>query len=277
MSEAPEAGAEAPAPEPVETPASEAPQAAAAPDVAEAGDPPAGEAPEAVAAPEEPKKPKSPVAQLQGRVGHLTKTIHQKDEALGEAQKQIDAYKALLAAQGRAPEGEGTAPPAAAQPTPTPGTAEFDRLIDERASLKARQTAFTEASNRVYDEGLQKHGDSFKEGVANLNALGMMNAEVVQAAIATGSPADVLNALGADVDEAARITALPPVAMAVELTKLAGKLSTREQPQISRAPAPIAPVGSVVRPDIDLAKTAASPDMASYVAARKTQGSKWAR
>jgi hypothetical protein len=75
--------------------------------------------PSPTAAPEEPKKPKSPVAQLQGRVGHLTKTIHQKDEALGEAQKQIDAYKALLAAQGRAPEGEGLRRPSRHPPQPS--------------------------------------------------------------------------------------------------------------------------------------------------------------
>jgi hypothetical protein len=105
----------------------------------------------------------------------------------------------------------------------------------------------------------------------------MMNAEVVQAAIATGAASDVLNALGSDVDEAARITALPPVAMAVELAKLAGKLSVKESPQVSRAPAPIAPVGSVVRPEVDLAKLASSDDTRAYVAARKAQGSRWAR
>lgn len=280
MSEAPDPTAEVVAPEPVvEIPAADAPEAAEAPEVADEPVEAAAESSEGQEQPEEARKPKSPVAQLQGRVGHLTKTIHQKDAENEELRRQNEAYQRLLTAQGRAPE---EAAPVQAD-APLPGTPEFERLVDERAAKKANEARFTADCNAIFDQGVQKHGDAFKEALTNLNVLGLMNEQVVDAALATGAAADVLNFLGSDVDEAARITALPPVRMAVELTKVATKLAEAkpEQPQISRAPAPITPLSgqrTTVEADV-YDKRLNSGDKVSpeYAARRAAMGATWAR
>lgn len=262
-------------PVPAETPAAEAPEGAAAPEAQAGAETPAGEAPEGDATPqaEEPRKPKSPVAQLQGRVGHLTKSLHEKDVELASERQRREALEALLKAQGKDPE----AAPAAHSSTLTKGSPEYQEAVRAEAKQLAAAESFTKQCNDIFAQGVEKHGDSFKEAAANLNALGMMDANLVQAAIATGAAAEVINALGNDVDEAARITALPPVAMAVELTKLAGKLQApKEAKQVSRTPAPITPVGSgTARQDIDISDPNLSDD--EYYARRKQMGAKYIR
>jgi len=278
MSEAPDQGVETPAPEAAEIPAPDAPEAVQATEAAGEAADAAGEAPGALEAPsEEPRKPKSPVAQLQGRVGHLTKTLHEKDSALAERERQIETYKALLAAQGKLPEGDGATPaPTVTQATPAPGTPEFDRLVEERAALKAAQADFDRACNGILDTGKEKYGSAFEEGMTNLNALGLMSVPLIQAAMATGAAPDVLNALGSDTEEAARITALPPVQMAVELAKLSTRLQApREGPQISRAPAPISPIGGQVQANLDVYDPHLSDD--EYYRRRAAQGARFVR
>lgn len=275
MSEALETGAETPAPAENLTP--EAPEAAQPAELAaEGAEAASGAAEGAETPPEEPKKPKSPVAQLQGRVGHLTKTLHEKDSALTQAQQEIETYKALLAAQGKLPEGEAAPAARPAVTTPAPGTPEFQQLVLTEAQKVASQQAFTRDCNAIYDTGLQKHGDAFKEAVANLGALDLMTPTLVQAAMATGSAPEVINALGSDVDEAARIAALPPAAMGVELARLASKLQApKEQRQISRAPAPIEPVGGSTVQNLDVYDPGLSDE--EYYRRRAAQGARFVR
>lgn len=280
MSEAPEPQAEAPVVETPEIPAADAPQAEGP--TTPADDPPEGSAEPAAGdlGPEPAAPKKSPVAQLQGRVGHLTKTLHEKDADIADKDRQLAAYKALLEGTGKTtPEGEAapTAAPAVATAQPLPGTAEFKALVNTEAQKVAAAQKFTADCNSIFEAGEKAHGEDFKEAVTNLNALGLMSEQVVEAAMATGSAADVLHFLGTDVDEAARITSLSPIHMAAELTKLAGKISVREAPEISKTPAPIRPVGGAVNPEIDIANLAKSDDMNAYAAARKKQGSRWAR
>jgi hypothetical protein len=269
-------GGAAPAdPSAADPPSAEAAAADPAPTGQDGGDPPAGEAPAPAAEPEEPKKPKSPVAQLQGRVGHLTKTLHEKDAELTSERQRREALEALLAASGKT-DPETPAPAPAHSSTLTRGSAEWQEAVRAEAKQLAAVEAFNKQCNDIFAQGVEKHGDTFKEAAATLNALGMMDANLVQAAIATGAAAEVINALGSDVDEAQRITALPPVAMAVELTKLATKLSgPKESRQVSRAPAPINPVGGAAKPEVDIYDPKISMD--EYVARRKAQGSPWAR
>lgn len=275
MSEAPDPQAVEPVVEPLaEIPAPEPAEAApttAAP--AEDGDAPAGEPAEAPAEPEEPKKPKSPVAQLQGRVGHLTKVAHEKDATIADQAKQLEAYKALLAGQ-RKPEGE------AATPAPTTAApADFKEAVAVEARRIAAEDRFTADCNSIFEAGEKAHGEEFKEAVTNLNLLGLMNGDLVEAALATDAPADVIHYLGTDPDEAARITALPPIRMAAELVKLSSKIAGQTKPaaEFSRAPAPIRPIGGTVKPEVDIASIAKTDNMAAYVEARKAQGSRWAR
>jgi hypothetical protein len=60
------------------------------------------------------------------------------------------------------------------------------------------------------------------------------------AAIETGEGARIIHDLGGNLDEAARIMAMSPMRMAVELTKL----SMRQAAPTTSAPRPIRPVGN---------------------------------
>ena len=104
-----------------------------------------------------------------------------------------------------------------------------------------------------------------------------MTAQLAEAAFETGSAPEVLHHLGQDTEEASRIAALPPLKMAVEVAKLAGRLSAPKSTPISKAPAPVKPVNGSVKATVDLAAIAQKDDMAAYVAARKAAGDRWAR
>ena len=283
MSEAPEGAAKAPeliddaaAAERAAENATTAEGGDGAPDTSSETEAPADGASPSEEAPEEPKR-KSPVAQLQGRVGHLTKTLHDKDAALTAANKELETYRALLAAQGKLPEAD-SAPATAAQHSSsmTPGSAEWQAAVRQEAAQLAQREAFNRDCNAIADQGQQKYGEAFKESVANLNALGMMTESVIQAAMATGAAPDVLNHLGSDVDEAARITALPPVQMAVELTKLASRLSgPKEAKQVSRAPAPITPISGASQSNLDVYDPGLTDD--EYYRRRAAQGARFVK
>jgi hypothetical protein len=64
--------------------------------------------------------------------------------------------------------------------------------------------------------------------------------EFLLAALETGEAPRLLHELGQNLDEAARILALPPIKRAVELAKLA----VREPSEITKAPKPLTPIGN---------------------------------
>ena len=68
--------------------------------------------------------------------------------------------------------------------------------------------------------------------------------------IATDNPVDVLHYLGQDPEEADRISRLNPFKMAAEMTKIANRLA-QPKAQLSRAPAPIKPIGGSAKPSGD--------------------------
>lgn len=274
---APEPAAEAPA----DAPEGQEGAAAAAPPEGAAEGQEGAAAPEGQTDPEQPPAAKkSPVAQLQGRVGHLTKTLHERDEAIRAKDVELEGYKALLAAQGKLPAADGApaAPATTAAPAnPAPGTPEFQKLVREEAARLASQSAFDAECNQIYEAGKSNHAETWDESVGALNAMGYMTPALVEAAIASGDGAKVLNTLGQDLDAAERISKLPPIRMAAELTRMAGATAPRGAPA-SRAPAPIKPVSGVATAaEPDLATVAKTDDMSAYVAARKKAGSPWAR
>ena len=71
--------------------------------------------------------------------------------------------------------------------------------------------------------------------------------------------------LGKNLDEAARIMALPPVRQAVELTKISGKLTAPKAP--TKATPPIKPLAAVARTEVDLENA----PMAEFVKIRDKQ------
>lgn len=120
----------------------------------------------------------------------------------------------------------------------------------EAAKLVAEQT-FNESCNKVHAAGVKEFPD-FDKAMANLHMVGI-NRDFLELATTSDAGAKLLHYLGNDMDEAARIAALPPVQMAREMTRLEFKLGQPAAVKpVSKAPAPVKPIGAGQSADNDL-------------------------
>lgn len=144
----------------------------------------------------------------------------------------------------------------AAKPAPAPevdpGLAadpeDRKRAVAEEATRQRQVEKFNEECGTAAALGKETYGDKdFTDRVSELTKLvdrTDMSSQIaynqfLMAALATGQAHKIIFALGGDLDEAARIMAMNPTKMTVELTKM----SMKEAPAASRLPKPITPVG----------------------------------
>ncbi len=231
-------------------------------------------------APAEPVvKPKKTAEEvLKGRVGHLTKTLSAKDQAIAEVQARADAAQAraeaaeaLLASSGTPPAGDPVVVPL----RPATGSytqADFDAAVAARAEVQE----FNRKADEMYSAGAEKF-DDWKDAVDTLVVSGFMNKDLLDAAMAVDGGTEVLHHLGTNLDEAERINALPPIRKAAEMAKLSQTLTAPRNVPVSAAPAPIKPIAGSPNPSVDLQRIADEGDMSGYIAARAKQGSRWAQ
>jgi len=185
-------------------------------------------------------------------------TAEAKTEAKPASRDWREARIDVLTAKLRQAEAEARA--AAAKTTATTETKALDpaaniRLdeaeIDRRASERAQQQSQWDSFNRSCNDAAQAGRLAFTDfdtrvgelrklfdpndptQVANYNGF-------LAAALETGEAPRLIHELGGDLNEAQRILSLPPLKMAVELTKRAA----RAPGQVSGAPKPITTVGS---------------------------------
>lgn len=169
---------------------------------------------------------------FQKRIGELTREKYEARRAADEARQQADQYRQYLAQlqQGQQTE-QSNQPPV-----------DLDSLASQRAAQMLAEQRFNESCNKVYATGKSEFPD-FDQAVANLQMVGV-NRDFLELATSSDASAKLIHHLGTDLDEAARILALPPVQMARELTKLEFKLNQPPPPKpVSKAPPPISPVG----------------------------------
>lgn len=107
----------------------------------------------------------------------------------------------------------------------------------EAVKLKAEES-FNDACNKTYDAGVKEHGAAFDKAMQNLSLIGM-NRSFLEMVSTTDAGSKILYHLGQDLDEAERISNLPPIKMARELTLLEVKLGSEKVKKISNAPAPL--------------------------------------
>lgn len=165
---------------------------------------------------------------VQARIDQLTKEKY-------EAQRARDSMAAEIASLR---EGRTDTPPA-----------DIEKLVDQRANERVAEQKFNDDCNRVHEEGTKAFKD-FDETLGQFRMLGGLPAQVLEVATKLPNSHKVLYALGKDLDEASRIMSLPPVQMAVELTKLS--LEPAKVRPVSSAPEPIRPIaggGAVVNKD----------------------------
>lgn len=116
-------------------------------------------------------------------------------------------------------------------------------LARQEAQRIVAEQSFNDTCNKVYAAGKAEFPD-FDNAVANLQMVGV-NRDFLELATSSDAGAKLIHHLGTDLDEAARIAALPPVQMARELTRLEYKLAQPVATKpVSKAPAPITPIGS---------------------------------
>jgi hypothetical protein len=112
----------------------------------------------------------------------------------------------------------------------------------EAQRLNAEQS-FNDTCNRVYAAGKAEF-PNFDQAVANLQMVGV-NRDFLEQVATSDASTKLIQHLGTDLDEAARISAMTPVHMARELTRLEYKLMQAPAPKpVSKAPAPVKPIGS---------------------------------
>lgn len=180
---------------------------------------------------------------FQTRIDELTRARHDERRRADEAQQQALRYQQQLAAlqQGYQPD---------QQPQHQAQEVDVRTLAQQEAARMVADQRFNEQCNRIYDQGTKEFQD-FPTAVANLQMLGVSR-EFLELATSSDAGAKLLHHLGTDLDETARLLTLPPVQMARELTRLEFKLAQPAAPKpVSKAPAPISPLGSSSSTDVD--------------------------
>lgn len=201
----------APATDPLPTPEPEAPVADAAV---------GGEAPPPEPADTSAQPPKG----LLDRIGQLTRQKRELEERLAQEQAYRQQYSAPQGTEGQ---------PVAYDPR------NVELEIQYQAQQLAKQQAWKDTTDKVWNEGLQKYGDWAAQLNMMSQILGGIPTTITEAAIETGTPHEVLYHLAKNPDEAARIAMLPPTKQAVAVAKVATGLSSPKR--VSSAPPPISP------------------------------------
>lgn len=120
----------------------------------------------------------------------------------------------------------------------------LDVLAEQKAAQMLAERSFNDSCNKVYETGA-KELPNFDAAVSNLQLVGVTR-EFLEATTASDAGHKILHHLGQldNLAEAERILKLPPVQMGRELARLEMKLSQPVTKPVSKAPAPINPIGS---------------------------------
>lgn len=167
---------------------------------------------------------------FQKRIGELTREKYEARRQAEDAAREVQQYRDQLARVQ-----QGHQPTEQAQPNGDVGT-----LVQQEARRLLAEQTFNQACNKVYAQGKTEFQD-FDQAVGNLQMVGVSR-DFLEFTAASDAGAKLIHHLGKDLDEAARIAALPPVLMARELTRLELKLSQPTAKPVSKAPAPITPI-----------------------------------
>jgi hypothetical protein len=207
----------APQPElPLQTPQPEA-------DPAPAVEPAEGDEPPKAADPDEIKR----------RIDRLTREKYESQRRFDELQRQFNEFQAR--SQPQAPQDPAR---------------EAEQRGYQRAQFERVEADFNARCNDIYHKGREEFGQEMDDAVAALTAAGWNGNRPDALAALTQLPDahKVYHHLASDLDNAARVLALPPMQMAMELTRLAGDPATLGERapasgDTTRAPPPIRPVG----------------------------------
>ncbi len=193
---------------------------------------------------EQPQQEKPKNDWVQRRIDQLTREKH-------EEKRQREALEARLR----------ELQPDATTTTAPPMTA--DQIRAEAARLVA-QEKFDAACNKVFDAGKTEFPD-WDTSLRTFQMLGGASQDFLEAVTSMDAGHKVLHHLGQNPEEAERLLSLPPLRMALELARLETTVGQAKPAPVSKAPAPISPVGGKSAP-VEPEEFASTAD---YVAWRK--------
>lgn len=163
---------------------------------------------------------------VQRRIDQLTREKHEEKRQREALEAQLRTYQA----------GDQT------QQAPKVMTADD---IKAEARRLVQQERFDEACNRTFEAGKKDFPD-FEQSLRTFGMLGGAPQEFLEAVTSMDGGHKVIHHLGANPEEAERLLSLPPLRMAMELTRIEASLS--KAPPVSKAPPPISPVGGRAAP-----------------------------
>jgi hypothetical protein len=196
---------------------------------------------------EQPQQDKPKNDWVQRRIDQLTREKHEEKRQ----REALEAQLRQLQPQTEHQPGQ--------QMTPDQIRAEAKRLV--------QQERFDESCNKVFDAGKTEFGGEWDSSLKTFQMLGGASPDFLEAITSMDNGHKVLHALGQDPETAERILSLPPLRMALELARLEAKAGTSAPTpkQVSKAPAPITPVGGKSAP-VEPAEFAST---AEYIAWKK--------
>jgi hypothetical protein len=191
-----------------------------------AADEAARNAPEVAAAPESPAEPEPEPQESEPEETEFEKRISRLAYEKRQAEKQNRELQAKLDRM------DGKAPP-------LPQDEQVQQEVERRAAELAAAKAFNDRANSIYMDGVNSYPD-FEQKLGALREMGGMTMQLVEAVDEVGDPHKLLYWLAKNIDEAERISKLPPHKMGAALAKVANKMNV--PPPQSKAPAPITPI-----------------------------------
>lgn len=231
--------------------------------------PEAPDAPEGVEtnAPEEEKPAEQPKPKIKP---WYQKRIDELSALRAREREEKDALAAKLAALEKPADGE----------TPTFKPEQFEALVDQRAEAKIAAKEYERRAKSWVQAGQKEFGASeFDTICADVAAMGVGDSpdfmQIITDPEIVPEGHKVLAMLREDPDTAERILAMPPMKMSAALALMSTKEKPAPAAPLSRAPAPIKPVGGSAKPS----GVNDSQDMKTWLAernktARMTPGGK---
>lgn len=181
----------------------------------------------------------TPPAWVQPRIDTLTREKFEEKRQRELAEARAAAAEAALEELRRGAVAPPGTPPVA---PPAPGTKMITLEEAERlAEMKSANQRFADKTTEIYNSGKTKFKDDFDTSLRGLQNVGfgqnLASRSLVEAAIETGSPDEVLHELGKDLTTAGQVLQLNPTQMGVRLAAIAQKL--KEKPKVSNLSEPV--------------------------------------
>ncbi len=195
---------------------------------------------EETAAGEEAEAPKTRQPWQAKRIGKLKDRAETAEQKLADAEAKIAALEAQSSEGGKKLYTE----------------AEIRGRIESEATQKANARAIDQKLDTIFEQGTKAHKDFAQRVDGYVQAFGkealQQRPDFFEAVAELPNGADVIHALGGDLDHMAEILEMPGYKMGMALADLSTKLAKPTGVQVSKVPAPIRPLEVVNKAELPL-------------------------